>query len=170
MRKGRRLARRLALQTLFEMEARSGLGLEETLAQRVAGLEEEAGEAIDPGAVDFARNLVRGAIAERTSIDGRIGHAAPAFPVEQLPRTDRVALELALFELLHARREPVKVVINEAVELAKIFGGESSGRFVNGVLGTIARELVPDVRAEQDGSEASQEPRTQSDHRIQTRR
>jgi N utilization substance protein B len=89
----------------------------------------------------FARQLVVGTLAERAAIDRRVAEAAPLFPVEQIALTDRVAMEIALFEMLFARTESIRVVINEAVELAKTYGGESSGRFVNGVLGTIAEEL-----------------------------
>ena len=77
-------------------------------------------------------------MAEREAIDHRLAAVAPAFPIDQMATTDRVALELATYELLLQRDTPVKVVINEAVELAKTYGGENSGRFVNGVLGTIA--------------------------------
>ena len=74
------------------------------------------------------------------SIDREIGLAAPAFPIEQLSPVDRNALRIAIFELRYTD-VPVKVAINEAVELAKRFGGESSGRFVNGVLGTVVDRL-----------------------------
>jgi len=141
VRGGRRLARSLAFQTLFELEARSGRSIEEALTDRVEAEIEETGERIDRRSIEFARNLVRGALAERHGIDRRIAVAAPLFPVEQMAPTDRVALEIAVFELTCTSTTSVGVVINEAVELAKIFGGESSGRFVNGVLGTIAEEL-----------------------------
>lgn len=141
MRTGRRLARTLAFQTLFELESRSGQALADTLRQRVDALEEEMGEALSAESAAFASRLVDAALARRSEIDSHIGRLAPAFPVDQMATTDRVALELALLELLYERDAPVKVVINEAVELAKTFGGQNSGRFVNGVLGTIAEEL-----------------------------
>lgn len=141
MKAGRRLARRLAFQTLFELEARAGRSIEEALADRVSAHGEETGESVTQGASEFARLLVAGTVERRTDIDERIAAAAPLFPVEQIALTDRVALEIAIFELLYAHTASVRVVINEAVELAKTYGGESSGRFVNGVLGTIAEEL-----------------------------
>lgn len=109
-------------------------------------MEEESGERLDGDVLRFAKRLVEGALAHRQEIDARIGRVAPAFPVHQMPITDRVALELAMYELTGERSTPVKVVINEAVELAKTYGGENSGRFVNGVLGTIAEELSEEDR------------------------
>jgi N utilization substance protein B len=141
MRGGRRRARSLAFQTLFELEARAGRTLDDALGDRVESIAEETGTPLDQRSIAFARQLVAGTLDERAAIDRRIGEAAPLFPVEQIALTDRVALEIALFELLFARTESIRVVINEAVELAKTYGGENSGRFVNGVLGTIAEEL-----------------------------
>jgi N utilization substance protein B len=141
MKSGRRRARNLAFQTLFELEARAGRSVEEALTDRVDALQEETGERVDRRSFEFARELVTGTLAERVAIDRRIGDAAPLFPVEQVALTDRVALEIAIFELLFGHTASVGVVINEAVELAKTYGGESSGRFVNGVLGTIAEDL-----------------------------
>lgn len=141
MRAGRRLARTLAFQTLFEMESRPGQLLDETVANRAATLEEDTGEAPGPQEVDFATRLVDLTLANRSEIDRWIARVAPAFPVDQLATTDRVVLELAMAELLYYRDASVNVIINEAVELAKMYGGENSGRFVNGVLGTIAKEL-----------------------------
>ncbi len=141
MKNRRRLARRLAFETLFEIEARPERPLEEALHQRTIALEEETGEVMDPESLDFILGLLRGTLSERQSIDLRIGEVAPAFPVNQLAPTDRVALEIGSFELLHDPNVPRKVAINEAVELAKTYGGEHSGSFVNGVLGTIAERL-----------------------------
>jgi N utilization substance protein B len=142
----RRLARTLAFQTLFEIESRPSGVPDEVLAHRTEALEEEVGEAMGSSTLEFAARLVKGVTAHRAEIDQRIAHHAPTFPVQQLQTTDRVALELAIFELLYDRSAPLKVVINEAVELAKTYGDDNSGRFVNGVLGTIAREL-PERRA-----------------------
>lgn len=136
----RRLARNLAFQSLFELEARPDTEVERVVESRSETHAEETGESAGPEARDFAGALVRGALEHREQIDERIQRAAPAFPVDQLPTTDRVALELAMYEMLIAHDAPVRVVINEAVELAKTYGGENSGRFVNGVLGTIAGE------------------------------
>lgn len=141
MKNRRRLARRLAFETLFEVESRPERPLEEALQQRTVSLEEETGEVMDEESLDFVLSLVRGTLAERAGIDRQIGEVAPAFPVDQLAPTDRVALEIGSFELLFDRNLPRRVAINEAVELAKTYGGEHSGSFVNGVLGTIAERL-----------------------------
>lgn len=138
MKNRRRLARNLAFQTLFELEARSDRSLEDALGDRARVLAEDESDAVRPDVIEFARSLVSGTLAERETVDARIHVAAPAFPIDQLATTDRVALELGIFELLFDKRAPLRVIINEAVELAKTYGGESSGRFVNGVLGTIA--------------------------------
>lgn len=156
MKTRRRQARTLAFQTLFELESRPGSVLDTALKNRIEATEEEMGEAMGSSTVEFAARLVRGTCARRTEIDDRIARVAPAFPIDQLPTTDRVALELAMYELLHERRAPFKVVINEAVELAKTYGGDNSGRFVNGVLGTIAEELP---RLASRGDEADERPR-----------
>lgn len=141
MKNRRRLARRLAFETLFEIEARPERTLEEALQQRTVALEEETGEVMDPESLDFILGLLRGTLSERAGIDQTIGEVAPAFPVNQLAPTDRVALEIGSFELMFDRDLPTRVAINEAVELAKTYGGEHSGSFVNGVLGTIAQRL-----------------------------
>lgn len=139
----RRLARTLAFQTLFELVNRPGRSVDDALADRLAELQEETGQTLRRSTIDFARRLANGTLAERAAIDERIGRAAPAFPLDQIAGTDRVALEQAVYELLNEKDVPVKVAINEAVELAKMYGGENSGRFVNGVLGTIAGEISP---------------------------
>jgi N utilization substance protein B len=141
MKAKRRLARTLAFQTLFELESRSAASsVDKALRTRTAEYEEETGESVDVATFEFAAHLVSGTLDERARIDTEIACRAPAFPVEQLALTDRVALELACYELSNDPDTPVKVVINEAVELAKTYGGANSGRFVNGVLGTIAEE------------------------------
>jgi N utilization substance protein B len=109
-------------------------------------LAEDSDERLDAPSVQFARTLVEGTLSLRNEIDARIHEDAPAFPVDQIAITDRVALELGVFELLHRGESPIGVVINEAVELAKSYGGDGSGGFVNGVLGTIAKGLAEDAR------------------------
>jgi N utilization substance protein B len=98
-----------------------------------------------PGMEDksFVESLVRKTIENQEKIDPLIEKCAPEWPLEQVTIVDRNILRLGIFELLFGNYEevPPKVAINEAIELAKSFGGESSGRFVNGVLGTIYREL-----------------------------
>ena len=102
-----------------------------------------------PGSViEFARNLLTGVSKSRLGLDNVIIRYAPAWPVSQLPVVDRNILRIALFELIYTPGTPRKTAINEAVELAKIFGSESSARFVNGVLGSAmsgleAGEIAP---------------------------
>ena len=87
--------------------------------------------------MDFADALARGVTDSRSELDQYIQRHAPAWHVDQLPLVDRNILRIALYELLHSPEVPRKTAINEAVELAKIFGSDSSARFVNGVLGSV---------------------------------
>jgi N utilization substance protein B len=127
----RRKARAIALQVLYEFDS-AGHDLEAALAHLLA----DAGLSEDN--VAFARDLVSGVIQNREQIDQHIQRFAPAWPLEQIPIVDRNILRLAIFEILLDNNVPVKVAINEAVELAKKFGSDSSSRFVNGVLGSVS--------------------------------
>ena len=127
----RRKARALALQALYEVDC-VGHGVEEVLAPLLAEetfSEENAG---------FIHELVSGVVQNKVKIDEMIRGFAPAWPLEQIAVVDRNILRLAIFEVLLDNKVPVKVAINEAVELAKAFGGDSSPRFVNGVLGSVS--------------------------------
>ena len=106
-----------------------------------------------PGADDaeFAKELINGVIAHRDEIDNLIKETAPEWPLEQITNIDRNVLRLGIYELMFAKETPPKVAINEAVEMGKRFGGESSGKFVNGVLGTLYKKMFP-----QDGGEEEQ--------------
>jgi N utilization substance protein B len=128
----RHRARVVAFQVLYELELAPRHDVEAALAQRVreAPLPAEAAR--------FAQELVAGVSSRRAEIDERIRAAAPAWPLDQMPKVDISILRLAIFEILFDNRTPLKAAINEAVELAKQYGGESSPRFVNGVLGAIA--------------------------------
>ncbi len=92
---------------------------------------------------DFVRQLVEGVESHLVQLDKIIEKAAPEWPINQINIVDRNVLRIGLFELLYAKKEevPPKVAINEAIELAKNFGGESSGKFINGVLGTVYKEI-----------------------------
>ena len=94
-------------------------------------------EPVPAAAAEFARSLLRGVIEHCPELDNLIQSYAPAWPVMQLSLVDRNILRIALFELLHNPITPRKTAVNEAVELAKMFGSESSARFVNGVLGSV---------------------------------
>jgi N utilization substance protein B len=127
---GRHPARRLALQTLFEIDLNRGADAKATWERGVfrAGLNEAAGA--------FAWELVQGVLEHRRELDEEIGALAPEFPLDQMPRIDRNVLRIALYELRFSGDAPASVIIDEAVELAKMFGSEASAKFVNGVLAT----------------------------------
>ena len=135
----RHLQRSVAMQALFEwdFQGRRDEDIEEIIARNVAefapGIQE----------CEFTRALIEGALKNRTTIDVLIEKCAPEWPLDQVTIIDRNILRLGIFELMHGNYEevPPKVAINEAIELAKAFGGDSSARFVNGVLGTIYREM-----------------------------
>ena len=127
----RRKARALALQILYEIDS-AGHAVEEVLTRF---LDEES---LTEENADFSRELVRGVIQNKGDIDEDIQKFALAWPIEQIPVVDRNILRLAIFEVLLDNKVPVKVAINEAVELAKAFGSDSSAKFINGVLGSVS--------------------------------
>jgi N utilization substance protein B len=131
----RRKARILALQALYETDS-VGHEAASALSRLLADgkLSEEGGA--------FAEELVRGVIHRKEEIDQNIRRYAPAWPVEQISTVDRNILRLAIFEIIFDKKVPVKVAINEAVELAKRFGGDNSPRFINGVLGSVSGLVV----------------------------
>ncbi|MDP2730023.1 MAG: transcription antitermination factor NusB [Dehalococcoidales bacterium] len=128
---GRRKAREIALKVLYEV-AFTKHRLEEVLGRLLSE------ERLSEGNASFARNLVTGVIQNKDKIDWNIQKFAPAWPIEQIPVIDKDILRLAIFEILFDNKVPVKVAINEAIELAKTFGAESSSKFVNGVLGSVS--------------------------------
>ena len=111
---------------------------EQVIADRLAEGEEEG--TLAPQHAAFARKLADGAWGRRPELDARIAAAAPQWPLDQLPGVEKAILRLAIFELCFDNGTPPRAAINEAVDLAKAFGGEHSGRFVNGVLGAIAAQ------------------------------
>ncbi|MEJ2570278.1 MAG: transcription antitermination factor NusB [Anaerolineales bacterium] len=134
MKRERRRARSLALQILYEVDC-VGHPLEEVLAgrlERSSDLEEETAA--------FLRQMVLGAFEHAEELDAMIASCAPDWPVDELAILDRNILRLALWEIKIYTKTPVKVAINEAVELAKRFSSDNAPRFINGVLGTLIRE------------------------------
>lgn len=129
----------MVLQTLFEWDFRQ-FSKEAALEALVRNTEEFASNASD---LPFMEELLRGVIERTSDLDLVIAKAAPEWPLERIALVDRNVLRLGLYELLFADRDkvPAKVAINEAIELAKSFGGDNSGRFVNGVLGAVYKEL-----------------------------
>ncbi|TAL19217.1 transcription antitermination factor NusB [Patescibacteria group bacterium] len=132
----RHLARTIAMQTLYEWDF-----LGQPAGKLPAMLERNA-KAFAPDFDDegFSKELVEGVLAHEKEISGTITKYAPEWPLEQITIVDRNILRLGVYELLFSESVPSKVAINEAIELAKAFGGESSGRFVNGVLGALFRD------------------------------
>ena len=130
----RRKARRALLQVLYEVDT-SGHSLEESLGW----VTEQAH--LDKNGSSFIRHLAEEVIAQRDDLDIEIQRYAQSWPVEQLSPVDRNILRIAIYEVKHGQGVPLQVAINEAVELAKRFGGESSPRFINGVLGAVAESM-----------------------------
>jgi transcription antitermination protein NusB len=129
--KARRKARTVALQALYEIDCTShpvALVLEERLLDQP--LEAELN--------DFAQQLVTGVVANTLTLDRLIQQYAPEWPLDQMAVIDRNILRIAIWEFAAGQRTPIKVAINEAVELAKLYGSDSAPRFINGVLGALA--------------------------------
>jgi N utilization substance protein B len=134
----RHLGRIVALQTLYEEDFRKevndpSVDLEEILGRNIGRYEETIEDKV------FIEELVRGVNAKQDELDDAIRPVAPEWPIEQIARMDRAILRIGVYELLFGGEVPPKVAINEAVELAKAFGGDNSSKFINGVLGTILR-------------------------------
>ncbi len=135
----RRQARIVALQALYEIDSVDHpVGV--VLGQRI-----QDSHIADNGQA-FVRSLVQGVLKNRDELDTLIGVHAPEWPVAQMSIVDRNVLRIALFEFLIDGGTPPKVAINEAVELAKIFGSDSSPRFINGVLGTLFNKHIADIQ------------------------
>lgn len=133
----RHLARAVALQTLYEWDFFRGA--KDPIVVTDRNLEEFATQLDEK---DFTRDIVKGVVLHQAEIDAAIRKFAPDWPLEKITTVDRNVLRIASFELMYNFEIPSKVAINEAIELAKTFGGESSGKFVNGVLGAIYRDQV----------------------------
>ncbi len=127
----RRQGRELALEVLFELE-----GQAKDPGEVITYHAQEA--AAGRPAVEFCRQLVNGVLADQAELEAAIDSASDHWAVGQMAKVDRIILKIAAYELLIAGSTPVRVVINESIELAKTFSGEESSRFVNGVLGKIA--------------------------------
>lgn len=131
----RHLGRVMAMQCLY--------GIDAAESDPVASLAAAAAEHAAPAAAaTYAEALVRGVLDDQAAIDRAIAASAPQWPLEQVAPVDKAVLRVAVYEL-RAAEAPPKVVINEAIELAKEYGGEASGRFVNGVLGHIIMSMAP---------------------------
>ena len=139
----RHLGRIIALQTLYEQEVR--VSCEDktfSLTQVTKRNIQRYKTMVDDQ--EFIKELVKGIDANVAELDALIQPIAPEWPLDQIARMDRLVLRMGTYELKHNSTIPPKVVINEAVELAKAFGGDNSSKFVNGVLGTLYRQLTGD--------------------------
>lgn len=137
MASNRHLGRIVAMQTLYEHDFRLSDETELEISPILQRNLDEFRTNIDD--TNFVEDVVEGVHDNQTAIDAIIGPAAPEWPVDQIAKIDKVVLRIGVYELMIKRDVPPKVAINEAVELAKTFGGENSSKFINGVLGTIYR-------------------------------
>jgi N utilization substance protein B len=145
MASNRHLGRIVALQTLYEEDFRRELSDKSFNSKKVLGRNiDRYAETIDDK--KFIEQLVAGVESHQQQIDDVIRPVAPEWPIEQIARMDRAILRIGVYELMFESGVPPKVAINEAVELAKAFGGENSSKFVNGVLGTVLRNLETNSR------------------------
>ncbi len=140
MASNRHLGRIIALQTLFEQDFRrtagdSNFDLDAVLERNIARYKATVDD------TDFIKNVVKGVSGREKDLDEELQPVAPEWPIDQIARMDRTLLRMGLYELKYGEGVPPKVVINEAVELAKAFGSENSSKFVNGVLGTLLRQI-----------------------------
>ncbi|HEX6512206.1 MAG TPA: transcription antitermination factor NusB [Chloroflexota bacterium] len=127
----RRRARMLAVQALFELDFQDR-PVEDVLEERLAEAK------LSPENQEFVRQLVDGVLQHKDEIDARIAAAAPQWPIDQIAHVDKNVLRLAIFELMSEDNAvPAKVAISEAIELARLLGGGTSPKFVNGVLGAV---------------------------------
>jgi N utilization substance protein B len=136
----RHLGRIIVLQTLYEQSIRAECGdesfsiskvLNRNISRYRANVEDK----------EFVSALAEGVSKKAKSLDTKLQPIAPDWPLDQIAKIDHLVLRIGAYELLHARDVPPKVVINEAVELAKSFGGDNSSKFINGVLGTLLRQI-----------------------------
>jgi len=161
MASNRHLGRIIALQTLYEQDFRRSaddatFDLDEVLQRNVARYEAMVDD------VDFIKRLTAGVSKQTEVLDAKLQPIAPEWPIDQIARMDRVILRIGLYELDNAADVPPKVVINEAVELAKAFGSENSSKFINGVLGTALRQKDGTSETTKPEKTASDKPATKA--------
>lgn len=140
----RHLGRIVALQTLFEQDFRLGsndktFDLEKVLDRNIKRYSKTLDDTV------FVTDIVNGINDKSEHLDSVLQPLAPEWPLDQIARMDRIVLRIGAYELMYEKKTPAKVVINEAVELAKAFGGDNSSKFINGVLGTLLRHLNGDT-------------------------
>lgn len=135
MKGARHKAREIALQVLYELDSVKHKPVD-SLSHILSRIE------VSEDVIAFSRELVEGVVLNIEQLDQNIRDFAPAWPLNQISFIDRNILRLAIYEILHDNQIPVKVAINEAVELAKTYGSNNSSRFINGVLGSVSNLAV----------------------------
>lgn len=149
----RHLSRTMAMQALFEYDFRNG---EEPIEDILTHLKEEFAPSFDDEG--YVERQVRGVLSHLQDVDDLLARYAPEWPVSEMLNTDRNILRLGVYELALDDKIPSKVAINEAIELGKAFGGNASGKFVNGVLGAIYKTMVAEGKLKEiDKEELKQE-------------
>jgi len=148
MASNRHLGRIIALQTLYEQDFRKecndkSFNLEQVTKRNIERYHDTVEDR------NFIEDLIKGVDEARAELDKLLQPVAPDWPISQIARMDRIVLYIGTFELLNEHDVPPKVVINEAVELAKAFGGDNSSKFINGVLGTLYREHETEIEKHQ---------------------
>ena len=164
----RHLSRSVAMQSLYEWDFRGRKQddlpaiIDKNVKEFASGLEDTT----------FVSQLVDGVMKHLPELDKIIEKAAPQWPLEQIAIVDRNVLRLGLYELLFGNRDevPPKVAINESIELAKSFGGDSSGKFVNGVLGTVYREIGEPGKDDAPKKKDKEEEQTETSYLIRVSR
>ena len=160
MASNRHLGRIVALQTLYELDFRvevseKNLDKQSVLKRNIS----RYSEVVDDQ--DFITKLVEGVLENQGSLDDLIRPLAPDWPLEQIARVDRTILRMGVYELQYDKKVPAKVVINEAVELAKSFGSDNSSKFINGVLGSAYKQINP-KEAEKTKKSPAKKPKKES--------
>lgn len=168
MASNRHLGRIIVLQTLYEIEFRRNAGdknliIEDILNRNIARYK----KMIDD--TDFITSLVYAIEQQTVELDAILQPIAPEWPISEIARMDRIVLRIGLYELKHEQNVPPKVVINEAVELAKAFGGENSSKFINGVLGTFLTNLHKQPAAKKGDKATTVSKKQTAKHRIKER-
>lgn len=161
MASNRHLGRIIVLQSLYEIAFRSESGEQDLDYKAIVkrNISRYKAAASDS---DFIDKFTGGVLDKTSELDGRIQPLAPEWPLDQIARIDHIILQMGAYELLYHNDVPPKVVINEAVELAKAFGGENSSKFINGVLGSLLKEVNPELASE---NAKNTEPQDQKDEK-----
>lgn len=158
MASNRHLGRIVALQTLYEQDFRQeaedeSFDLASVLKRNIARYQETLDD------VFFVEELTRGVAKHIAELDAELTPLAPEWPLDQIARMDRIVLRMGLYELKYGKDIPPKVAINEAVELAKAFGGDNSSKFINGVLGSALKAQTADVDASTELPDETKKPK-----------